>query len=623
MNVQTKVFYAFGPYRLDPGERRLLRDGKPIALSPKLTETLLLLIQNAGHVVDKAELIRGVWPDTIVEEGNLNKNVFLLRKTLGQCDGGFEYIETVPKRGYRFVGPVRTVVGNCNGAPGLAVADSGASPISPHRLKIAVGVLSLGLILGAGWRFWSSLHRAPSAAIHSIAVLPLENLSGDSAQDYFADGMTDELITQLGQIGGSLRVISRTSSMRYKRTQKPLPQIAQELNVDAIVEGTVTRSGDQVRIRTQLIQVAADKHLWARSYEGNTRDVLQLQREVANAVAEQIRIELTPDQQAALRASHQIDPDSYEEYLRGHYLTQTGKTSAYAESIDYFNRAITKDARNAQAFAALADSYIILGHMVNMTPQRAFPAAREAATRALQLDDSLADAHQSIANVKFLYEWDFAGAEREFRRALELNPNSVTARAYYADYLIAMGKADDSIAERKRNLQIDPLALRPTWALATGYFWAHRYDEAITQSRRVIEMDPHHWSGHLDLGLALEQKGEFPAALAELRKAIEVSDDKTWIAFVAHAMAISGDRVGGEKIASELQQLSKVTYVSPWAIAMIYSGTPDKDTTFAWLEKSYQGREHDLVFSKVWPMFDSLRSDPKFQNLMRRVGLPQ
>jgi tetratricopeptide (TPR) repeat protein len=378
-----------------------------------------------------------------------------------------------------------------------------------------------------------------------------------------------------------------------------------------------------LRITAQLIQAPADRHLWAQSYEGNARDVLTLQRQIASAIAEQIRIKLTPQQQTVLKTARFVNPEAYEDYMRGHYVTQTGAIDGYERSIVYFNQAIKKDAQNALAYAGLADSYIELGHMVRMPPEQAFPTARKAALQALQLDDSLAEAHQALANVKFLYDWDFPGADREFRRALDLNPNSVSARADYADYLIAMGRFDESIAERRRNLQMDPLAQRPIWALSTGYYWAHRYDEAIAEARQAIEMDPNHWSGHLDLGLALEQKHQFPAAISELQKAIEVSNDKIWVSFIAHDMALSGDKAGAEKILADLQQLSKRTYVSPWLLAMIYPDLGDKEKAFTWLEKCYERREHDLVFSKVWPMFDGLRSDPRYSDLMRRIGLPQ
>ncbi len=623
MNQQGKHPYAFGSFRFDPEDRLLSQNGKPIPLGPKVTETLLLLLQNAGHLVDKGDLLKQVWPDSFVEEGSLNKNIFFLRKVLGEHDEASQYIETIPRRGYRFVAPVSQVVDEENG---LQRTPAEGRTVLWTRKALAIGiVIMVLLILGALRIDWSRRARRDTfdkPAIHSLAVLPLEDLSGDPTQYYFADGITDELITNLGQLS-SLRVVSRTSVMQYRGIRKPLSRIGRELNVDAIVEGTIVRSGDRVRITAQLIEASADRHLWAQSYEGNTRDILTFQRQIASAIAEQIRIELTPQQRTLLKTRHIVNPDAYEDYLRGHYVIQTGAIDGYERSIVYFNQAIAKDTENAPAYAGLAESYIELAHMVRMPPEQAFPTARKAALRALQLDDSLAEAHQALANVKFLYDWDFPAAEREFLRALELNPNSLNARADYADYLIAMGRSDESIAERRRNLEIDPLSRRPIWALATGYYWARRYDEAIAQSRHGIEMDPNHWSGHLGLGLALEQKHQFPEAISELKKAIETSNDKIWVSFIAHDMALSGDRAGAEQIIAKLQRLSKRTYVSPWLFAMIYPDLGDKEKALTWLEKCYKRREHDLVFSKVWPMFDSLRSDPRYQDLMRRVGLPQ
>src|SRR5215469_159427 len=558
-------------------------------------------------------------------ETSANRSL-ILRKALGPWDRGSDYIETVPKRGYRFAASVHEVMEerSCPRPPAAALPAVKETGKLLRSRKLIFGVFAAViavLLLGAIW-MWRTARRAHSqVVVRSIAVLPLENLSGDPAEDYFADGMTDELITNVGQIGG-LRVISRTSAMQYKGAHKPLPLIARELNVDAVVEGTVMRSGNQVRITAQLIEARADRHLWAQSYEGDLGNVLVLQRQVAGAIVEQIRTKLTPGERAVMTTARIVNPEAYEDYLRGHYLAQTGAIDGYEKSIGYFSQSIKKDPQSPLAYSGLADSYIALGHMVKMPPQRAFPTAQTAAMQALHIDDSLAEAHQAQANVKFLYDWDFPGAEREFRRAIELNPNSVTAHQYYADYLMAMGRVDESIAERKGNLQIDPLALRPVWALATGYYWARRYDEAIDQSRRAIQMDPNHWSGYLDLGLALEQKREFPEAMTALRKAVEVSNNQTWIAFIANDMALSGDRAGAEKIVADLQQLSKRTYISPWTIAIIYSGLGDKQRAFIWLEKCYQGREHDLVFSKAWPLFDSLRSDRRYQDLERRLGLP-
>jgi TolB-like protein/DNA-binding winged helix-turn-helix (wHTH) protein len=540
MNQQGKHLYPFGSFRFDPEDRLLSQNGKPIPLGPKVAETLLLLLQNAGHLVDKDDLLKQVWPDSFVEEGSLNKNIFFLRKVLGEQDRGLQYIETIARRGYRFVAPVSQVIDEETGFQETP-AEGKRLPWPRKALAIGIFLIVVLLVLGALQVHWSRRARQYAfdpSAIHSLAVLPLEDLSGDSSQDYFADGITDELITNLGQLG-SLRVVSRTSVMQYRGIHRSLSRIGRELNVDAIIEGTIVRSGDRVRITAQLIDLSADEHLWAQSYEGDLRDVLDLQRQVAGAIADQIRIKLTPQEQAVLKTSHVVNPQAYELYLRGHYLAQTGSIDGYQRSIVYFNKAIEQDPHQALAYAGLADAYVMLGHMVMLPPQQAFPKAETAAQRSLQIDESLSDAHSSLGDVKFLYQWDFVGAEKEFQRALELNPNSLGARASYADFLIAMGRFDESIAQRKRNQEIGPLAVGPNGALALGLYWAHRYDEAIPEARRVIARDPNHWSGHLVFGLSLEQKHQFPQGMTELKKAMEVSNNRMWVCFLAHDMALS------------------------------------------------------------------------------------
>jgi TolB-like protein/DNA-binding winged helix-turn-helix (wHTH) protein len=373
MNQQGKYLYAFGSFRFDPEDRLLSQNGKPIPLGPKVAETLLLLIQNAGHLVDKGDLLKQVWPDSFVEEGSLNKNIFFLRKVLGEQDRGLQYIETIPRRGYRFVAPVSQVVDEEICLP--RTRDEGKRVRWTHKaLATGIFLIMVLLVLGALQIHWSRRARRDTfdrSAIRSLAVLPLEDLSSDSSQDFFADGITDELITNLGQLS-SLRVVSRTSVMQYRGIHKPLSRIGRELNVDAIVEGTIVRSGDRVRITAQLIDSSADRHLWAQSYEGNARDILTLQRLIASAIAEQIRIELTPQQRTLLKTRHIVNPDAYEDYLRGHYVIQTGAIDGYERSIIYFNQAIAKDTENAPAYAGLAESYIELAHMVRMPPEQAF-----------------------------------------------------------------------------------------------------------------------------------------------------------------------------------------------------------------------------------------------------------
>jgi TolB-like protein/DNA-binding winged helix-turn-helix (wHTH) protein len=610
----------FGAFALDLQTAELRDNGHKFTLQEQPFRVLVVLLEHPGRLVTREELKRKLWPaDTFVDfDRGLNKAVNRLREALGDSTENPRFIETLPRKGYRFICPLATPVGP---SPEHKIAEvSPSTERTAHKFRQrAAWIGGTFLILAtAGQLMWRTVWVDHSlGAIRSIAVLPLEDLSGDATQEYFADGLTDELITDLGQIG-SLRVISRTSVMRYKGARKPLPEIARELDVDAVVEGTVLRSGDQVRITAQLIQARVDKQLWADTYQGDVRDVLGLQNQVASAIARQIRVKLSPEQQAALENARAINPEAYEAYLRG--VSQRRTVDGFHQKIAYFERALARQPDYAEAHVGLADAYMFLGHMVALPPQEAFPRAKSEALKALQLDDSQAEAHELLGTVKFLYDWDFPGAEKEFQRALVLNPNSVDAHHYYSDFLSAMGRPDEAIAEEIRIRQIDPLSVSAE--LAMQQYWAGRYDPAIENARSVLAIDPNHYAGHLCLGLALEQKRQFPEAIVELQKAVDSSNEQMWMAFVAHAKALAGDKAGARKILGDLEALSRRTYVSPFLFALVYPDLGDKEQAFFWLEKCYQGREHDLVFSRVWPMFDSLRSDPRYQDLMRRVGLP-
>jgi len=459
----------------------------------------------------------------------------------------------------------------------------------------------------------------PSSNIRSLAVLPLESLSGDASQDYFADGMTDELITDLGKIS-ALRVISRTSVMPYKRVRKSLPQIARELSVDAVVEGTVLRSGEQVRITAQLIQASADKHLWAESYEGDLRDTLALQKKVARAIAEQIRINLTPQEQAVLKNVKVVNPEAYEAYLKGRYFWNKRTADGLKKAIDYFNQAIEKDPNYAQAYTGLADSYALLGDWEYgiLAPKEAFPRAKAAATKALELDNTLGEAHTSLAFSLDLFDWDWASAEREFRRAIELNPGYATAHHWYAWHLSEMGRNREAIAEMRKAQNLDPLSLIISADVAEILLVAHSYDQAIEQSRKTIDMDPNFAVAHYELGQALVQKHMYKEAIAELQKAIELSGGSTTCTSnLAFAYAASGRRKEAVKILSDLKNRSKQNASE---IALMYVGLDEKDQAMTWLEKAYEQRFNPSILLR--PAFDPLRSDPRFQNLVRRIGLP-
>jgi uncharacterized protein (TIGR02996 family) len=629
--AQNSRVLRFGVFEVDLQAGQLHKAGLRIKLQEQPFQVLAMLLEHRGEAVTREDLQRRLWPsDTFVDfDHSLNTAVKKLRQALGDESDNPRFIETLPRRGYRFIAAIAPVDGVSlldsppNPGPAIAQPRRTRSLPWPPLAKVGAGV---GILVGVFFAIWILAGRGlrgpagSTRSIQSLAVLPLENLSGDPAQEYFADGMTDELITDLGQIS-SLRVISRTSIMGFKGVRKPLPQIARELNVDAVVEGTVVRSGDHVRITAQLIHAPTDKQLWARSYEGDLRDVLELQNQVAGAIARQIRIQLTPQQQAVLKSARAVNPEAYDDYLRAFSPRRT--INGLQASIAYFQQAIEKQPDYAEAHAGMGDAYMRLGHMLALPPEVAFPRAKSEALQALELDDTLAEAHAVLATVKFLYDWDFPGAEKEFLRAIALNPNSMDAHALYADFLNAMGRPDEAIAERRRNEERDPLSSEAVGGLAAELYWAHRYDETIEVTRKVLAVDPNLWSGHLYLGLALAQKHQFPEAITELQKTVEVTNSSTWIALVADAKALSGDKAGARKILFGLKKRSQRTYVSPWLFAIIYSDLGDKDKAFVWLEKCYQGHEHDMAFSKVWPMFNSLHSDPRYHDLVRRVGLPQ
>ena len=437
----------------------------------------------------------------------------------------------------------------------------------------------------------------------------------------FSDGMTDELITELGQIG-ELRVISRTSVMTYKGAHKSLPQIARDLNVDSVVEGTVLRSGNQVRITAQLILAAADKHLWAQSYQGDLRDTLALQKQVARSIADAIRIELTPHEQAALKNVKRVNPDAYEAYLKGRYFWNQRTADGLKKAADYFNQAIEKDPNYAQAYAGLADSYALLGDWEYgvLAPKEAYPRAKAAATKAIELDSTLGEAHISLAFCLDGYDWDWESAGNEFRRGIELNPGYATGHHWYAWHLTALGRNGEAVAEIKKAESLDPLSLIISADLAEELLIAHRYDEAITQSRKTMDLDPRFAVAHYELGQAFVQKHMYNEAIAELQKAIALSGGSTTCTSnLAYAYAVSGSKNEAVKILNDLKNRSNHGVSNAPEIALVYVGLDEHDQAMAWLEKAFAERFNPGVLLR--PAFDPLRSDPRFQDLLRRIGL--
>jgi TolB-like protein/Flp pilus assembly protein TadD len=454
-------------------------------------------------------------------------------------------------------------------------------------------------------------------------VLPFDSLSSDASQDYFADGMTDELISDLGQIS-ALRVISRTSMMAYKHARKPLPQIARELNVDAIVEGTVLRAENQVRITVQLIEASDDKHLWSQSYQGELRDTLTLQNQVARAVAEQIRINLNPQEQAALKNAKVVNPEAYVSYLKGRYFWNKRTGESLKVALAYFNEATEADPKYAQAYSGLADTYALLGdwQYAVMTPKEAFPKAKAAALKALELNSALGEAHNSLAFCLDGFDWDFESAGKEFRRAIELNPGYATAHHWYAWHLALVNRFDEAIAEMRKAENLDPLSLIINADLAELLALAHSYDESIQQSRKTIEMDPNFALAHNHLGEAYLEKHMNDEAVAELQKAVQLSGGSpTCMANLARAYIASGKRTEAAKVLDDVKKRSNPGYSHASEIAVIYAALGDTSQAITWLQTGYEERFNPGVLLR--PGFDPLRADPRFVDIARRVGLPR
>jgi TolB-like protein/DNA-binding winged helix-turn-helix (wHTH) protein/Tfp pilus assembly protein PilF len=653
----------FGRFRLLPHRRELRADGVAVELGSRAFDVLMVLTEARGALVTKDEILSRVWPDTVVEENNLVVQISALRKALGEDR---DFIRTVPGRGYRFVAeistsvaaseaetrvdrsaamepaqsarssnipmPVSTMVGReaelekKSDLPAGVIEITEAATSSRRPLRpLFWGFFGFGLLLVVvapfSWILYSRNQAFPE--IRSVAVLPFESLSGDVSQDYFADGMTDELITDLGQIS-SLRVISRTSMMTFKRVRKLLPDIARELDVEGVVEGTVLRSGERVRITAQLIEVPVERHVWAQSFDGDLRDTLALQNRVARAIAEQIRATVNQREQTALQNPKVVNPEAYEAYLKGRYFWNKRTRDGLKKAIDYFNSAITKDPNFAEAYTGLADSYALSGDWEYgiLSPQDAFPKAKAAATTALALDDHLAEAHTSLAFILDLYEWDWASAEGEYKRAIALYSGYATAHHWYAWHLIVTGRNSDGIAQLKTAQSLDPLSLIISADLADALCIAHLYDESVQQSRRTLEMDPNFAIAHYELGQAFEQKNMHNEAIEEFQKAIQLSgDNEIFNANLAYAYAGSGQREEAMKIVKNLEDRQSPHSSTDANIALIYVGLGDRDQAMIWLDKAYQARFNPSILLR--PAWDPLRSDARFQDLLRRIGLPQ
>ena len=647
----------FGVFEADMEAGELRKHGLRLKLSEQPFQILAMLVARQGDVVSREVLRERLWPsDTFVDfDHGLNNAVMRLREVLGDSSDHPRFIETLPRRGYRFIAPVevrnspsenpspevitveKTVgvpevqskngSGNSEGLVNVAQGLHGRQfSISRIALLVAAVLVGSALISGITVHYVRGVNASKGKANRSssLVVLPLENLSGDKEQDYFADGMTDDLIANLAKIR-SLRVISRSTAMAYKGTHKPLPQIATELNVDAVVEGTVMRVGNRVRITAELVQVSTDQHLWADTYESPIGDVLALQNRVSSAIVDEIRINLTKEDKERLAQKPSVSPEAYEDYLKGRYYWNKRSGDGFEKAIGYFEDATRKDPQYALAYAGLADCYGIIGATIygRLPSSEAAPKARAAAIRALEIDPSLAAAETSLATAKFNYDWDWAGAAEGFKKAIQLDPGYSTAYQRYSLYLSAMGKFDESFEQIKKARELEPLSISINTSVGWRLYLAREYDRAIAQLRDTLEMDPASEWAHLNLGQAYEQKGQFGPAIEELQKALELSHSSPLtISALAHAEALSGNHAEANKLLVQLEGLSKKQYVSPFYVAIVYLGLGKNEVAMSWLEKAYTDRSNGLVFLKVEPELDPLRANPRFVALQDRLNFP-
>lgn len=569
-------FYQFGPFRLDPAGRLLFREGEPVPLAPKVADTLLLLVENAGKVVEKEELLKKVWQDAFIEEGSLTRTISVLRKALGEVSEGREYISTLSKRGYRFVAPVTEVAGE-------------KEPAKADRVM--------------------------------LAVLPFENFSEEKNQEYFTDGLTEEMITALGRLNPQrLGVIARTSAMAYKDSAKSIRQIGRELGVAYILEGSARRSGNRVRIAAQLIQTSDQTHVWAENYERDLGDILVLQSEVAQAIARQIQIKLAPEEQERLRSAHSLNPQAYEAYLQGRFLWNKRTLKALQSSLRQFKKAIQHDPNYAAAYAGLADSYLTLQDESLLPQKVAIPKAKAAAEKALRIDATLAEAHNSLAHAYF-HELNWTAAEREFQQGIALNPSCLTVHFYYANYLVAMCRFNDAIAEATWAQSLDPRSLATKENVARIFYQTRQFDRAIAHSRKVLEADPtfaHAWE---TLGWAYEEQGKYKDAIAALQKAVASSARAPrYLADLARTYAVAGQRGEALKLLQELKQAAKKKFVPSYHFASVFVGLGDKNQALSWLAKDSREKSTMQPFLKSSPRFAPLHPDPRFQKLVRDLG---
>ncbi len=572
MPAFSRQIYEFGPFRLDPAARTLLCNGEPVPLKAKVFDLLLTLVQNSGRVIEKSELFKSVWHDAFVEENNLTVSVAALRKALGETPREPRYIETIPKRGYHFIARVRETR--------------------------AEGVYR---------------------AMNSVAVLPLANPSDDPDLAYLSEGITESIINSLSQLP-DLRVMARSTVFRYRQPDVDPRAVGLEMGVRAVLVGRVLQFRDKLVVKTELVDVADGSQIWGEQYNRLALNIFAVQEEIAREVSEKLRLKLTSEERLRLSRRYTANTDAYHLYLKGRHFLGRHTKEFSLKALELFKRAIEIDPNYALAYAGIADSYFSLS-TVHLPSREALPLARTAAAKAIEIDDELADAHISMGMVKVWYEHDWSGAAKEFEQAIELNPGAALAHQRYATYLAIMGRLDEAMSELKRAQELDPLSLQINVNMGTLLSVMHQYERAIKQLKKTLEIDQDFYPAHYALGCAHIQTGDFDEAIAEFEQVRRVEEDShIALGYIGHAYAREGKVAEAEAVLRELKELSERQYISPYSIALIYIGLGQKDKTFEWLEKTYEDQNDMLVWIRIAPEVDNLRADPRFRNLMSRVG---
>jgi DNA-binding winged helix-turn-helix (wHTH) protein/TolB-like protein/Flp pilus assembly protein TadD len=634
MSKQARHLYEFGPFSIDATERLLLRDGEVVPLTPKAFDLLLVLVENRCHLVEKDQLIRTLWPDTFVEEANLTNNVSLLRKALA-VDDEHQYIKTVPRRGYRFVAEVKAVEGTTQMVVDglnpttltLEQISTSSRPLVATNQKTGRRKTSLFLlvaIMGALALAYASYHLWPKPAvpqppIRSIAVLPFKPLAADRRDESFELGMADSLILKLSDLG-QVAVRPLSAVRQYTGLEQDAVAAGRELRVEAVLDGSIQQDGDRVRVKVRLLRVRDGATLWIYQCDEYCHDIFAAQDAISTKVAGALAMELTGREREMLAKRYTASAPAYQAYVRGRYFWSKRTYASLQQAIEYFNEAIAMDPHYALAYAGLADTYNTLGGLGFLPQKEASPRAREMATKALELDDKLAEAHGSLACTLVDYYWNWPEGEKHLQRAIALNPSHAHAHELYSEYLSYVGRNEEAIAEAERAQALDPASSSSVWRLGVSYNFAGQYDRALEQFRKALDLNPNFHPAHFDLGLVYKEQGRYEEALAELRQA-RVSGRNDALAVMGYIYAVSGRRREALQVLDELNELAKREHVTAFQRAYIYAGLDDKERAFEWLEKAYTDREWYLLLLKKERGFERLRSDPRFRDLQRRVGL--